>query len=389
MKHLPAALKCLLSICLGTTLIVGCANADYDPGGTDNNNTSSDGNGNNNDSNSGTINENTGVDDPNVDNIELTGDICQDIGDIKTCDMEGNLITCKGGIAIDSQECPNGCINEQCKELVDNGCSNPFELTVGSYVEGNTSTGNSFSHACTDLKAEMGVVKFNITELGFYNIAVKRTTNTSSWGYLLARSCDPQTAYHPTTTNCSMATGSDSITRLLNPGEHYVFVAANNVFALDFEFEVEVNKTNPNSSYTGPLTPVYIPHGDTTGHVISDSTTDGASQKNWLGNLGCDKDGNNGPEKAYMIAVDKAGTLTARLKISDTSEYDNAALHLYKSTAPTASSAGTLGLLNCADEAASMRSITLKNEVQPGEYILFVDGSDGKSFDYELTLTLK
>lgn len=371
--------KIILVLMLTATLAIGCASASYES------EQSSSGSNNGSNNSSGDYDMDTdgdGENDSNSGELNLNENKCIDFPTYEACDPNDSYILNKCNTAgeMENIECEFGCADNKCLSKSDNSCQSPYLLTPEESASGHTENGENYSSACTDLETKMAVVKFEIPEVGFYELTTRRITETSEWGQVLSRTCDPSQAYSVEASGkCSVgqSVNTSKQARLFNPGSHYLFIAPHNLLAPHFKFSVSLKTTNLDYEY-GKVEPIFIPAEN--GYQVSDSTKDGAKVKNWPEGKGCKKGGNNGAEKAYAFAIDKTSSFTAELTVSDSSTTSQIGMHLY-------SAKDTLGIVSCSDTEDKI--LYLSAELEPGEYVLFVDGVNSETYDYDLSLTLE
>lgn len=381
MKQINTLLKYMLAISITAALATGCASATYEPG-TDNSENENENNNNNTNNGNDMDTDGDGENDTNSGDVNLSDNKCDDFPTYEACDLDDSytLLKCNADGILETIPCTYGCKDGKCTSKADNSCAEPYTLNLDNSVNGNTEKGDNYPSACVDLDTQMAVVKFDIPEVGFYELTTRRITDTSEWGQALSRTCDPSEAYSiGNNGNCSVgnAVNNKKISRIFNPGTHYLFVAPSNILAPHFKFSASLAKTNENYGYSGKLTPVYI---SDQGYTTSDTTKEGTKSLNWPGGKGCQSGGINGAEKAYAFAIDKTATFLADLKIDDASQTSLVGMHLYAAK-------DTLGIVSCAE--TSDHILYLSAELTPGEYVLLVDGVGSETYDYTLNLTLE
>lgn len=325
-----------------------------------------------------------------------TGDECKEEEEFKKTGNcpQANYVACDGKIRkycdndpdsdtfdkIISEECEDACENGKCIEFSGNSCKNPYALKLNGLASGKTESGTNFSQmpVCSNLKSMMGVFKFTAPKLGFYKFTIA-SDSTENWGSILTTDCLPRS---PIIYTCSFNGKSDEFTKLLSKSDYYLFVAPDNIFANHFEATVSVKEIDYNASplcgnYSGNVQLIDFPKGK---YSEDSSTSTGTSGVHWDETEGCGSTGNGGKDKAYIFSLSKKSTVKATLSLTSTSDLPNKiAVYINKCNNGSRHTVKTCG------DGSSMAIAT--KELDPGEYILFVD-SDGKDFSYNLQITV-
>ncbi len=277
-----------------------------------------------------------------------------------------------------TEECEDFCENGECKLFSGNSCSTPYNVKLGTLTTGSTNSGSKYSSipACNGTLTDiMGVFKIDISELGFYKFSVL-SGSTSNWGNMLALECPPKTVI---TDNCGVEGTSDSFVTMLPKGSYYLNIAPSRIFAPHFDASVKVDKIDYESSICGNYAGTFELIDLTAPFEKTDSTSTGNSSENWDETKGCSGTGHGGKEKAYIFSLSKTTNITATVEITSDELPNKAAIYITKCQEGT-----RVTTRNCAETNSDTTIKTAK--LDAGEYVLFVD-SDGKEFDYKLTIT--
>lgn len=333
----------------------------------------------------------------------------------RKCDDDGNALQCQSGVW-NIQACKGICRDGVCSPYTGNSCKNPYRLSPGNTIEGNSLSGAHYQwgadpKACANIQSMLGVVALDIPESAYYNVTV--SSGHSGWGVLESASCDGDgdgelALYQKTCTADGIPEPSYQYVRLLNKGTHYFFIgeqgSADQNSGVDFKASLE--KTDPASNRCGYAGKIEILDTSVPHHELSGKTSDGASSAKGADDSVQCNIGSSGNEIAYAFQVSQPVVVSASMVIfrengdpcvnpadpNDSSCPSRAALYIQSCSPAFGYALGTRkGQLTCArvspnspnGSSTSASPVTL----EPGEYFLFVD-SDETSIFYAYTLTV-
>ncbi len=366
------------------------------------------------DDNSGNKNGNSGSESDNNNNPGGNGNSgesakCQE--SLKRCNTDGDVEVCKNGVYV-TQACSGVCSKGECAPYNANSCSNPAQLaagetqTVNTNTQGNYQVSNAYA-GCNRIHHQLAVAKLNIDEFGYYQIDVKSKQSAPSWGVFESLTCAADAFYQ----NSCFSTDklqSRKMTRLLSPGELFIFIGGltgkNDPPAFDAEISLKradssdiiacgnIDAADANRKITvGSVNAVDVSQGTLN---FLGKTSSGKSLVAGISSSKCDSAGN---EIIYAFRLAEEKTVDASLTVTreDGSECGNT----IEDRCPTAA----MHIQNCADESkignrantracvqidpAQNKTLSLSEKLPAGEYLLFVD-SNSISLSYAYTLEL-
>ncbi len=341
-------------------------------------------------------------------NEECESGNCETIdGEIYKCALKENGQNCALG-----EECKSGYCNSSCYEY--NSCANPYELTIGATISGNTMTGNSYQTGdcgSKGMNAMMAVTHTAVSSAGFYEISAT-ANGASGWGTMLATDCNPLTSV---VNSCAIEGGSDSYYAFLESGDYYSFVAPHVTSSPHFDFTASISKADEKAaglcSYSKYKYHIVNFHAGADGlqqnetidnstpgtyiYTITDSTKDGNTSDVWSSNsskLSCKvlTPTAGGKDRSYLVYVPANSKLTAHLEYMFSSDKSNEAAIYMKRCDDKTNYSKVMSTLYACDDSKNDRVVIFNTEPEEGVYILIVDTENSNSYiDYKLQLTLK
>ena len=283
----------------------------------------------------------------------------------------------------------------------DNSCENPLVVAPGDKKSLSTNTRNDFAvsntySACKNIHNRLAVAKLTIPKFGYYEITVTSAQDVPNWGVFESLSCTADDFYQ----NSCLSTGeqkSRTMTRLLSPGDFYVFVGGINAKTAPppFDATIELKQLDAPKAvacnYKGKVTPVDATKGS---YTDKNKTSTGVTQAKGDNGGKC-SNASTGKEIAYAFQLTQTQTVVAKIQITSEcgantkGKCPTPTLHIQKCADESALSARN-NTVECAVLAESTNSLALEKQIPPGEYLLFVDSdSTSNSYAYDLTLTFK
>ena len=287
----------------------------------------------------------------------------------------------------------------------DNSCENPLVVAPGDKKSLSTNTRNDFAvsntySACKNIHNRLAVAKLTIPKFGYYEITVTSAQDVPNWGVFESLSCTADDFYQ----NSCLSTGeqkSRTMTRLLSPGDFYVFVGGINAKTAPppFDATIELKQLDAPKAvacnYKGKVIPVDATKGS---YTDKNKTSTGVTQAKGDNGGKC-SNASTGKEIAYAFQLTQTQTVVAKIQITRENgepcganiedKCPTPSLHIQKCADESALSARN-NTVECAVLAESTNSLALEKQIPPGEYLLFVDSdSTSNSYAYDLTLTFK
>ena len=301
--------------------------------------------------------------------------------------------------------CDGTCFKGECTKFNDNSCENPLVVAPGDKKSLSTNTRNDFAvsntySACKNIHNRLAVAKLTIPKFGYYEITVTSAQDVPNWGVFESLSCTADDFYQ----NSCLSTGeqkSRTMTRLLSPGDFYVFVGGINAKTAPppFDATIELKQLDAPKAvacnYKGKVTPVDATKGS---YTDKNKTSTGVTQAKGDNGGKC-SNASTGKEIAYAFQLTQTQTVVAKIQITRENgepcganiedKCPTPSLHIQKCADESALSARN-NTVECAVLAESTNSLALEKQIPPGEYLLFVDSdSTSNSYAYDLTLTFK
>ena len=198
------------------------------------------------------------------------GSKCQET--LRRCNDKGNVEVCTGGVYVEDP-CDGTCFKGECTKFNDNSCENPLVVAPGDKKSLSTNTRNDFAvsntySACKNIHNRLAVAKLTIPKFGYYEITVTSAQDVPNWGVFESLSCTADDFYQ----NSCLSTGeqkSRTMTRLLSPGDFYVFVGGINAKTAPppFDATIELKQLDAPKAvacnYKGKVTPSTPPKAPT------------------------------------------------------------------------------------------------------------------------------
>ena len=281
----------------------------------------------------------------------------------------------------------------------------PLVVAPGDKKSLSTNTRNDFAvsntySACKNIHNRLAVAKLTIPKFGYYEITVTSAQDVPNWGVFESLSCTADDFYQ----NSCLSTGeqkSRTMTRLLSPGDFYVFVGGINAKTAPppFDATIELKQLDAPKAvacnYKGKVTPVDATKGS---YTDKNKTSTGVTQAKGDNGGKC-SNASTGKEIAYAFQLTQTQTVVAKIQITRENgepcganiedKCPTPSLHIQKCADESALSARN-NTVECAVLAESTNSLALEKQIPPGEYLLFVDSdSTSNSYAYDLTLTFK
>ena len=328
------------------------------------------------------------------------GSKCQET--LRRCNDEGNVEVCTGGVYVEDH-CDGICLKGECTKFNDNSCENPLVVAPGDKKSLSTNTRNDFAvsntySACKNIHNRLAVAKLTIPKFGYYEITVTSAQDVPNWGVFESLSCTADDFYQ----NSCLSTDkqkSRTMTRLLSPGDFYVFVGGINAKTAPppFDATIELKQLDAPKAvacnYLGKVIPVDATKGS---YTDKNKTSTGVAQAKGDNGGKC-TNASTGKEIAYAFQLTQTQAVVAKIQITHENgepcdaedKCPTPTLHIQKCADESALSARN-NTVECAVLADSTNSLALEKQIPPGEYLLFVDSDNSSnSYAYDLTLTFK
>lgn len=314
-----------------------------------------------------------------VDGVINPDDVCPNY---KKCYNGNEFRFCQDG-KIMSTTCPSGCNDDTgCVGYEVSSCDEPYEVGSKNYASGSTFSGVNYpSSVCTgELSTMMGVVKFDIPELGFYKVSID--TDGQNWGYIIAKSCNPT---DEVTYSCKESGASTSFTMTFDKGTYYAFIAPQSIFSKDFDFRFSVTPSPYNTNICGTdgasakLLTLTGESLDIAGSMMGTYSSSYAE----LGSS-CMNMSSQGPEDIYMFSLTSRAKITAYVNITTTGDDAPKSASIYFKNC----NGGSPMVSHCSQGDGNPTSLMLGATLNAGDYLLFVDSGD-KPYDYTLEIQKK
>ena len=306
----------------------------------------------------------------NPDDVCPTYRKCYNGNEFRYC-LDGEIV---------STTCPAGCNDDTgCVGFNASSCAEPYVVNDKNYAKGSTFSGVEYpSSVCPgELSAMMGVVKFEIPELGFYKVSID--TDGQNWGYIIAKSCNP---VDEVTYSCKESGASTSFTMTFDKGTYYAFIAPQSLFSKDFDFRFSVAQAQYSTQICGTdgaNAKLLALNEDSLDIMGSISSTYSSSYAE-LGQS-CMNMTSQGPEDIYMFSLTSRTKISAYVNITTTGDDAPKTASLYIKNC----NGGSPIVSNCSQADNHPSSVMLGTTLNAGDYLLFVDSGD-KPYDYTLEI---